>query len=263
MLGGEGTLGVVTGVTFSLRRTPEARALSAFETDTMATGFAFQRQLIQSGWRPPVIRQYDEREAARLDARATRCLVFMVHEGPASLVSAEKAAAADLAARSALAAAPTEIVEHWLEHRNTVPRWESFLERNIVIDTVEVSAGWSAIGAIYDDAVAALKALPGCLNGSAHSSHAYRGGLNLYFSFAIRTEAPAAMEGAYFDAWAAIMEATDRHGGSLAHHHGIGRVRAPWLERELGAGGLALLRKVKHAIDPAGVMNPGALIGDA
>jgi alkyldihydroxyacetonephosphate synthase len=71
------------------------------------------------------------------------------------------------------------------------------------------------------------------------------------------------MEGAYFDAWAAIMEATDRHGGSLAHHHGIGRVRAPWLERELGPGGMALLRKMKRAIDPAGMMNPGALIADA
>ena len=126
-----------------------------------------------------------------------------------------------------------------------------------------VSASWSAIGAVYDDATAALRALPGCLNGSAHSSHAYRSGLNLYFSFAIRTETASAMEGAYFDAWAAIMEATDRHGGSLAHHHGIGRVRAPWLERELGSGGLALLRKLKHALDPAGVMNPGALIPDA
>lgn len=263
MLGGEGTLGVVTGVTLSLRRAAEARALSAFETDNMAAGFVFQRELIQSGWRPPVLRQYDEREAARLDARATRCLVLMVHEGPASLVAAEQAAVADLAARSGLAPAPTDIVDHWLEHRNTVPRWESFLERNIVIDTVEVSAGWSAIGAVYADAVAALKALPGCLNGSAHSSHAYRSGLNLYFSFAIRAEQPAAMEGAYFDAWTAIMEATDRHGGSLAHHHGIGRVRAPWLERELGPAGVALLRKLKRAIDPAGVMNPGALIPDA
>lgn len=263
ILGGEGRLGVVTGVTFSLRRAAEARALSAFEVDGMDAGFAFQREVIQSGWRPPVLRQYDEREAARLDTRASRCLVLMVHEGPASLVAAEKLAVADLAARSGLTPAPTDIVEHWLEHRNTVPRWESFLERNIVVDTVEVSAGWSAIGAIYDDAVAALKALPGCLNGSAHSSHAYRSGLNLYFSFAIRTENPEAMEGAYFGAWAAIMEATDRHGGSLAHHHGIGRVRAPWLERELGAGGLALLRKLKHALDPAGIMNPGALLPDA
>jgi alkyldihydroxyacetonephosphate synthase len=229
----------------------------------MTSGFAFQREVIQSGWRPPVVRQYDEREAARLDARASRCLVLMVHEGPATMAAAERAAVAHIAAQSGLDDAPPDIVDRWLEHRNTVPRWESFLERNIVIDTVEVSAGWSAIGAIYADAVAALRALPGCLNGSAHSSHAYRSGLNLYFSFAIRTEEASAMEGAYFDAWAAIMEAAGRHGGSLAHHHGIGRVRAPWLERELGSGGVALLRKLKHALDPAGIMNPGALLPDA
>jgi alkyldihydroxyacetonephosphate synthase len=262
MLGSEGTLGVITGVTVSLRRAPQARAVSAFEAPDMAAGFAFQRELIQSGWRPPVARQYDEREAARLDARMSRCLILLVHEGPDAVVAAEQAAAADLAAGMGLAPAPADIVDHWLEHRNTVPTWSTFLERNIIIDTVEVSAAWDAIGAVYDDAVAALKALPGCLNGSAHSSHAYRSGLNLYFSFAIRTETPEAMEGAYLAAWDAIMTATDRHGGSLAHHHGIGRVRAPWLERELGPGGLALLRKLKATLDPTNMMNPGALFPD-
>ncbi|HEY2481625.1 MAG TPA: FAD-binding oxidoreductase [Caulobacteraceae bacterium] len=262
MLGSEGTLGVITGVTLSLRRAPQTRAVSAFETSDMAAGFAFQREVIQAGWRPPVVRQYDEREAARLDARATRCLVLMVHEGSAELVAAEQGAVARIAAGRGLTNAPVDIVDHWLEHRNTVPRWESFLERNIIIDTVEVSAPWGAIGAIYDDAVAALRRLPGCLNGSAHSSHAYRSGLNLYFSFAIRTEEAAAMEGAYFDAWAAIMQATDRHGGGLAHHHGVGRVRAPRLEREMGPSGLALLRRLKSALDPAGIMNPGALLAD-
>jgi alkyldihydroxyacetonephosphate synthase len=263
MLGSEGTLGVITGVTLSLRRAAQARAVSAFEVPDMATGFAFQREMIQSGWRPPVARQYDEREAARLDARMSRCLILLVHEGPAPLVGAEKSAALALAARHGLTPAPEDIVDHWLEHRNTVPTWASFLARNIVIDTVEVSAGWDKIGAVYDDATAALQALPGCLNGSAHSSHAYRSGLNLYFSFAIRTEEPGAMEASYLAAWDAIMRATDRHGGSLSHHHGIGRVRAPWLERELGSPGLALLRKVKGALDPTGMMNPGVLFPDA
>ncbi|HXV00080.1 MAG TPA: FAD-binding oxidoreductase [Caulobacteraceae bacterium] len=263
MLGSEGTLGVVTGVTFSLRRAPETRAISAFAAPDMASGFAFQRELIQSGWRPPVVRQYDEREAARLDARAESCLVLLVHEGPAGLVAAETAAVAGFAARHGLTPAPSDIVEHWLEHRNTVPTWASFLARNIIIDTVEVSAPWSEIGAVYEDAVAALAAIPGCLNGSAHSSHAYRSGLNLYFSFAIRTDEPEQMEGAYLAAWDAIMRATDAHGGSLAHHHGIGRIRAPWLERELGPGGIGLLRKLKHALDPGGMMNPGTLFPDA
>ncbi|MGH7024734.1 MAG: FAD-binding oxidoreductase [Caulobacteraceae bacterium] len=263
MLGSEGTLGVITGVTLSLRRAAQARAVSVFAATDMATGFEFQREVVQSGWRPPVVRQYDAREAQRLDARAETCLVLLVHEGPAALVEAETEAIAKIAQAFALAIMPGDIAHHWLEHRNTVPKWSVFLERKVIVDTVEVSAAWDAIGQVYDDAVAALAAIPGCINGSAHSSHAYRGGLNLYFSFAIRAEDPSALEGAYLAAWRAIMEATDRHGGSLSHHHGIGRVRAPWVERELGPEGLALLRKLKAALDPTGMMNPGALLPDA
>ncbi len=70
------------------------------------------------------------------------------------------------------------------------------------------------------------------------------------------------MEAAYFDGWRRIMEATDKHGGSLSHHHGIGRVRRDWLKTELGEG-LAVLRAVKTALDPNGIMNPGVLIPDA
>ena len=262
MLGSEGTLGVITAVTFSLRRAPQTRAVSAFEAKDMRAGFDFQREIIQSGWRPPVVRQYDERESRRLDVRASACLVIMVHEGPAALVAAERAAIVDLAARSGLAPAPGDIVDHWLEHRNHVPGWDQILKRGIVADTVEISAAWDQIAAIYDDATTALAAVDGSLAGSAHSSHVYRSGLNLYFTFAVQTAGPEVMESVYLNCWKVIMEATHRHGGSLAHHHGIGRVRRDYLERELGSEGLDLLRRVKQAIDPRGIMNPGVLIAD-
>ncbi len=263
MLGSEGALGVITGVTLSLRRAAEARAVLAFEASDMRAGFEFQRQIIQSGWRPPVVRQYDQRESQRLDARAAACLILMVHEGPAALVDAETAAVAALAAKAGVSTAPPDIVDRWLEQRNHVPSWSQFLERGIVLDTVEISAGWDKIAAIYDDATASLKAVEGCLAGSAHSSHAYRSGLNLYFTFAVQVADPAAMEAVYVDCWRRIMEATGAHGGSLAHHHGIGRVRRDYLERELGAAGVTLLRRVRAALDPNGIMNPGVLLPDA
>lgn len=262
MLGSEGSLGVITGATLSLRRSPQSRAVSAFQANDMRTGFAFQRELIQNGWRPPVVRQYDQRESRRLDARAQACLILIVHEGPQALVAAERQATLELAAAGGLATAPGDIVEHWLEHRNHVPGWDQILGRGIVADTVEISAAWDRIGAIYDDATAALAGIDGVLAGSAHSSHAYRSGLNLYFTFAVQTADPQAMEGVYFRCWRAIMEATVRHGGSIAHHHGIGRVRLPWLESELGLQGIGLLRSIKQTLDPAGIMNPGVLISD-
>ena len=263
MLGSEGLLGVITGVTFSLRRAAETRAHSCFFAPDMRTGFEFQREVVQAGWAPPVMRQYDERETMRLDPAAKDCTLIIVHEGPRTLVGAEQAAVVALAERFGLARGPESIVEHWLGHRNTVPSWDMFLQRGIVLDTVEVSADWTKIGDVYDEAVAWLAKVEGVLAGSAHSSHVYRSGLNLYFTFAVNVGDPAKMEGVYHDCWRRIMEATNDHGGSLSHHHGIGRVRRGWLNAELGAAGVATLRKVKAALDPNGIMNPGVLLPDA
>jgi len=263
MLGSEGTLGVITGVTLSLRRAPERQAYSAFACATMQAGFDLQREIIQRGWRPPVMRQYDERETGRLGEGARGNTLIMVHEGPAGLVEAELAGVTALAREAGAEALPGAITERWMGHRNNVTPWEPLLERNLAVDTVEISAPWDRIGGIYADACARLMQLDGARVGSAHSSHVYRSGLNLYFTFAVQRPDPASMEAGYFEAWAAVLQATADGGGSLSHHHGIGRVRRDWLQKELGAPGVALLRKVKAALDPAGVMNPGVLIPDA
>jgi len=142
-----------------------------------------------------------------------------------------------------------------------VPSFESFLQNGIVVDTIEVSAPYSRIGDVYDAAVKGLSGVPGIWNGSAHSSHAYRTGLNLYFSFAAQAKGLPAMRETYQRCWAAVMEATLSHGGCISHHHGIGRVRKAWLEKQLGEVGAQLLRQVCESIDPAAIMNPGALLG--
>jgi len=266
LLGSEGTLGVITGVTFSLRRRPEAQEYSAYLVDSMSRGFEFQRELIQRGWQPPVLRQYDAIEAQRsfaAEAQPGQGMLILVHEGPGERVAAEVAASAVLAREMGLAAAPTTATTGWLEHRNNVPPWRGFLERRIVLDTVEVSAPWDRIGAIYDGVIAALRAVPDLVNASAHSSHVYRSGLNLYFSFVARPDDPAAMTARYETCWERIMETTAALGGGIAHHHGIGRLRAPYLHHDLGAVGLATLRRVKEALDPTGIMNPGVLLPDA
>jgi alkyldihydroxyacetonephosphate synthase len=94
---------------------------------------------------------------------------------------------------------------------------------------------------------------------SGHSSHSYAQGTNIYFTFVARPSDPAQAEATYLACWEQAMEATLRCHGTIAHHHGIGRLRTPWMERELG-GGLAVLRALKHALDPNGIMNPGVLI---
>jgi alkyldihydroxyacetonephosphate synthase len=266
IMGAEGTMGVVTGVTFSLRDQPARRAFTAFYVRDMDHGFALQRAIIKVDWRPPVMRLYDAREVARMFSahdRDGQALLLMVHEGPVARVEAELGDMARIAEGQGASAADPAAVEAWMERRNHVPTWTSLFERNIVADTIEISATWSQIGAVYRDAIASLREIPGLLNASAHSSHVYRSGINLYFSFAVRRDDTAELEGAYFEAWRRVLEATVKHGGGIAHHHGSGRVRRDFLVHDLGEAGVALLRKVKAALDPRGIMNPGNLLPDA
>ncbi|MGN6500942.1 MAG: FAD-binding oxidoreductase, partial [Tsuneonella sp.] len=266
LMGAEGVMGVVTGVTFSLRAKPEHRNYSVFYAADMRAGFEAQRRIVRADWRPPVMRQYDGREVRRLfrdHERGGKAMLLMVHEGPRARVDAELAAMRAICGEAGLEAGDPAAAQEWIERRNHVPSWRDMFERGYIADTVEISGRWSEIGAICDDSIAALNALPGVINASAHSSHVYRSGINLYFSFAATFEDTAKMEPAYFAGWRAIMEATARRGGGVAHHHGAGRLRKPYLHQDLGENGVALLRRIKHCLDSEGIMNPGNLIPDA
>jgi alkyldihydroxyacetonephosphate synthase len=263
LLGSEGTLGVITGVDMSLLRVPEARDEAAYYVPDMAAGFELQREILQAGWKPAVLRQYDAREVGRLFGKFRKdelCLLLVVHEGPRERVDAERAVIERLVRGGGGQVAPAAATEQWLSERNHVPTFKSFLENGVIVDTIEVAAPYARIGELYDTAIAALGRVQGIWNGSAHSSHAYRAGLNLYFSFAVQPKQRADLRQAYHSCWAAVMEASLRAGGTIAHHHGIGRVRREWIGQELGPGGLGALRRIKHALDPSGFMNPGVLL---
>jgi alkyldihydroxyacetonephosphate synthase len=229
----------------------------------MRAGFETQRQILQTGWSPVVLRQYDAREVGRLFGKFRQgdaCLLLVVHEGPRQKVDAERAATEELVLGAGGSVAPAQATEHWFAERNRVPTFKSFLESGVIVDTIEVAAPYSSIGQLYDSAIGALGKIEGIWNGSAHSSHAYRTGINLYFSFAVQPKQKQGLREAYRSCWRAVIEASLSAGGTISHHHGIGRVRRDWLEGELGAGGLAALRLLKSALDPRGFMNPGVLL---
>jgi alkyldihydroxyacetonephosphate synthase len=86
-----------------------------------------------------------------------------------------------------------------------------------------------------------------------HSSHFYPQGTNLYFIFIGRyknlKEYKTFQEG--------IINIIEKSGGSLSHHHGVGRMIAPWLPRHLGKEQMGILRAIKNYLDPRNIMNSG------
>ncbi len=262
-LGSEGALGIVTEATLKVFPLPERREVASFAFATMADGLEAIRRIIRPGWRPAVVRLYDQLESARHfsahGAPADRCMLLVVCEGPAALASAELRACTDVAEAMRATAVGADPVTHWLGNRNNVPSWDFFLQNGLVVDTIEVAATWDRVGALYDQVVASLGKIPGLIAGSAHSSHSYGQGTNLYITFAIKPDDYADAERLYLEAWGRVMETTIAAGGTIAHHHGIGRLRVPWLERELKSG-YPVLQAIKRALDPAGLMNPGTLL---
>ena len=153
----------------------------------------------------------------------------------------------------------------WLQHRYSVSyRQAPVFAAGAWVDTMEVAAPWSKLGALYDGV---RRALGKHVFVMAHFSHAYPDGCCIYFSFA-GSAAPgeardgswdAASETTYDRAWRAALAAAVDAGGTLAHHHGVGRSKAPRLAAELGAG-IDAVRALQRAFDPKGILNPGNLL---
>ncbi|HLL85945.1 MAG TPA: FAD-linked oxidase C-terminal domain-containing protein, partial [Thermoleophilaceae bacterium] len=95
-----------------------------------------------------------------------------------------------------------------------------------------------------------------------HASHVYRSGASLYFTVLARQRRGGELE-QWREAKAAASEAIVSAGGTITHHHAVGRAHVPWLEHEVGELGLATMRAVKDRLDPAGIMNPGKLVPPA
>jgi alkyldihydroxyacetonephosphate synthase len=263
-LGAEGTLGVVTEVTVKIFPVPESRRLLSFSFADFDSGLEAIRQIVRAGWRPPVMRLYDAQETSRHFgqwAEADNCFLIIVTEGAPALTAVE--ADATLAICRELQGTPTgeDPVRHWWAERNHVPSLTDLVARGFVVDTIEVTADWGHIGELYREVIAAVGTVKDLIVVSGHSSHSYAQGTNIYFTFVAQPADPAVAESTYLECWERAMQATVRCGGAISHHHGIGRLRREWMRDEHGAG-IEVMRAIKKALDPQGIMNPGVLLPD-
>jgi alkyldihydroxyacetonephosphate synthase len=133
----------------------------------------------------------------------------------------------------------------------------------VFCETLETATTWSNLHALKAAVTGALA--DGLAEEGAksrvlcHISHVYPTGASLYFTViaGLGTDALVPWSRVKHRVNDAIMAA----GATISHHHGIGTDHAPWLEQEIGEVGVRMLRAVKAELDPAGIMNPGALLG--
>lgn len=262
MLGSEGTLGIVTQITLRVSVIPSSRTNVCLHFAHMADGVKACRVLAQSELRPTMVRLYDAEDAS---------LFLRNHpdapSGPLAIMSFDGDHCAERAktARQTLGGVPGDgdLVAHWWEHRNDavgefrkVLGGDGLLGPHGIVDTMEVSATWSRLRDLYHSMKERLGEnadFVGC-----HLSHIYADGACLYFTLGSAAGSDEDARRALESWWEVGMRTCLDAGGSISHHHGIGRRKAPWLAEEIG-GWYPVLEAIKRSIDPKGIMNPGVL----
>jgi len=265
IVGSEGAFGVITEVTLRARPLTAERRYEGWFVSSFAEGVAVLRGLAEDGLAPDVARLSDEAETEASLALAGRAGLARTlgRVRPALLICGWEAqmgvrrteARRRLRATRALPAGE-RAGRAWLASRFAGPHLrDDLLDRGAVVETLETATTWARLPALKAAVTGAL----GGLHVGCHVSHVYPTGASLYFTALGRRDAddPA---GQWLRAKAAACDAILAAGGTLTHHHAVGRDHAPWLAGEDGPLGVEVLRAVKERLDPAGIMNPGKLL---
>jgi len=287
VIGSEGVLGVIPEVTVRVRPAPRRRRYEAWMVESFEAGAEIVRALAQGPGLPDVIRVSDEEETAGslalqgprgvggrlfdgylgLRRRRRGCLAIVGFEGEEESVARRRALAVRELRAGGAAYLGQAAGRSWEHGRYAGPYLrDTLMAMGAMAETLETSHTWSRLGELH---AAVARAIHGALDGQGtpglvfcHLSHAYADGASLYFTFIARSR-----HGAELEQWGAVKRAASEaivaSGATITHHHAVGRDHAPYMEAEVGRGGLDVLRAVKEQLDPAGIMNPGKLLPGA
>jgi len=284
VIGSEGVFGVIPDVTVRVRPAPRQRRYEAWMAESFEAGAEIVRRLAQGPGLPDVIRISDEEETevslalsgprglagslfgGYLGIRRRRggSLVVVGFEGEEESVARRRALSVRELHRGSAVYLGQSAGRSWEHGRYQGPYLrDTLMGMGAMVETLETSHTWTglaglhaAVGGAIRDSLAG-QGTPGLV--FCHLSHAYADGASLYFTFISRSR-----EGAEVEQWRQVKrtacEAIVAAGGTITHHHAVGRDHAPYMEAEVGRTGLDVLHAVKQQLDHAGIMNPGKLL---
>jgi len=269
-IGSEGTLGVITEAWLRLTPRPRHRCGTAVWFPDFFQAAAAVRALLQAGLTPANCRILDPEEVRNTGSGdGSAALMVLGFEGwdhpLESLFSRALALAADHGGRAAHAEPGQGAAEKWRTAFIRMPyARERMVPRAIISDTFETAITWERFESFHAavtratlDAIREVTGRPGQI--TCRVTHAYPDGPAPYFSFHA-----LGRHGALIEQWQAIKNAASdaliAAGGTITHHHAVGRDHRPWYDKERPDLFAAALGAAKSALDPGSLFNPGVLI---
>ncbi|MGD6870902.1 FAD-binding oxidoreductase [Sutcliffiella horikoshii] len=276
VIGNEGALCYITEVTVKIfKYTPEHTTFHGYLIKDVETGIKILREVMVNGFRPSVARVYSEEDARQHfeNFYKDKCVLIFTSEGPEGIVKATNEGileAVETFKEGVVEKVEPSLIEDWFNHLN----WDqSRIEKEIqdMKDfnshdgfTTEISADWENVVHIYNNVMARIKSefdrVEDLTMLGGHSSHSYLNGTNMYFvyNYTINCAPEDELKTYHHPIHQIIIEETLKMGGSMCHHHGIGKYRSEWTKEEHGSA-YYMLEKLKEAFDPKGIMNHGTI----
>lgn len=272
VIGSEGALGVITEAWMRVVPRPQFRATASVAYKDFTQGVAAARALAQSGLYPSNARLLDANEARMHRVRFDATSVLLVgFESADHALSAWLARAIELAKDHGgeVVSGPSESSRGgeagaWRQAFFDAPYLQSsLLSLGVLSDTFETACTWTQFPELHERVTTAVqRALDAeCGSGivACRFTHVYPDGPAPYYTFV-----GALRPGAELQQWRAIKAAASdalaSAGGTITHHHAVGRTHRPWYDRERPELFARAFAAVKRELDPSGICNPGVLI---
>jgi len=247
-LGAEGSFGIVSAAELKIRRLPKHVWKAAFVFPTFEGAINASKALVELDVKPAVCRAYNELES-QFQFQEKGCILLLIYHFNSEPV--QKAITAEVAALLENDSTPADpaLVDLWLEKRfNFRDEIDSVKKLGYTLETMEVAAKWSRLLELYYEAMDSLGGVPGVGGVGAHVSHLYEQGACIYFTLLFQPKKET-----YWSMWDRMEKITKSHDATISHHHGVGILKRVYAKDEVP---LDLMKRVKQAIDPVGVMSP-------
>jgi alkyldihydroxyacetonephosphate synthase len=286
LAGSEGVLGVITRAWVRVQPRPSHRSSRGVRFASFSNGAQAVRAISQAGLHPANCRLLDAGETSLMTRReGTDSLLVLGFESVDHPVEEQMNRAlavcsefggdggagdgdsgkGDSGSRAAADASGADPVASWREAFLAMPYMRDVMvAAGVLAETFETAITWERFPALHERVTqAALDSLPpggrGPVRVNCRFTHIYPDGPAPYF-----TVIAPARRGEEVEQWqqvkAAVSDAILREGGTITHHHAVGRDHRPWYERQRPDPFAQALKGAKAALDPAGVLNPGVLI---
>jgi alkyldihydroxyacetonephosphate synthase len=261
-VGSEGTLGVITRATLQVVPIPAERRFAAVAFPSVGAGIGALRRTLQVGHRPSVIRMYDE-EATRLTFAPVvgedLSGVYTVLAFEGETAEAEERRTIEIAREAGAHVLDPALGQRWWDRRYDFYHPPHNPELPAIWGTLDVVATYDRIEAVYDALHRAVREpyRDSGLQLRMHFSHWYLWGTMIYGRFVVPDggdDALALHDRIWEDGMTAALDA----GAVINDHHGVGIKLGPYMRRQHGAT-FDAIQRIKAALDPHGVMNPGKL----